>query len=191
MRLWYLLGPAETRFTFALVNFIAVLIIACPCAMGLATPTAIMVGTGKGAEQGILFKNAESLERAQKLDTHRAGQDRHAHAGRTAGHGYHAGSGLPKQKCSVMRLPPKKGPSTRWERQLCGPPGSGSLALDQPDEFEALPGHGVRAVVKGREVMLGNERLMKDRKVIIGRAPRGRAEPVVPGQDTHVRRGRR
>ncbi len=66
---WYFFGPAETRFTFALVNFIAVLIIACPCAMGLATPTAIMVGTGKGAEQGILFKNAESLERAQKIDT--------------------------------------------------------------------------------------------------------------------------
>src|SRR5512144_2137182 len=67
--LWYIFGPADTKFTFALVNFIAVLIIACPCAMGLATPTAIMVGTGKGAEQGILFKNAESLERAQKIDT--------------------------------------------------------------------------------------------------------------------------
>jgi Cu+-exporting ATPase len=67
--MWYYFGPTETRFTFALVNFIAVLIIACPCAMGLATPTAIMVGTGKGAEQGILFKNAESLERAQKIDT--------------------------------------------------------------------------------------------------------------------------
>ena len=67
--IWYFLGSAESRFTFALVNFIAVLIIACPCAMGLATPTAIMVGTGKGAEQGILFKNAESLERAQKINT--------------------------------------------------------------------------------------------------------------------------
>ena len=67
--IWYFFGPTETRFTFALVNFIAVLIIACPCAMGLATPTAIMVGTGKGAEKGILFKNAESLERAQKIDT--------------------------------------------------------------------------------------------------------------------------
>src|SRR5512144_1067721 len=67
--IWFFLGSPETRFTFALVNFIAVLIIACPCAMGLATPTAIMVGTGKGAEKGILFKNAESLERAQKIDT--------------------------------------------------------------------------------------------------------------------------
>ncbi|HYA86157.1 MAG TPA: heavy metal translocating P-type ATPase, partial [Nitrospirota bacterium] len=66
---WYIFGPSEHKFTFALLNFIAVLIIACPCAMGLATPTAIMVGTGKGAEHGILFKNAESLERAQKIDT--------------------------------------------------------------------------------------------------------------------------
>lgn len=64
---WFNAMPAETRLPFALVNFVAVLIIACPCALGLATPTAIMVGTGKGAENGILIRNAESLEKAHQI----------------------------------------------------------------------------------------------------------------------------
>ena len=65
---WLLLGP-EPALTFALLNTVAVLIIACPCAMGLATPTSIMVGTGKGAESGILIRGGEALEGAHKLDT--------------------------------------------------------------------------------------------------------------------------
>jgi P-type Cu+ transporter len=66
---WFLTGPEESRLTAALLNFVAVLIIACPCALGLATPTAIMVGTGKGAEMGILIKNSEVLEKAKAIDT--------------------------------------------------------------------------------------------------------------------------
>jgi len=66
---WYVWGPGESAFTFALLNMVGVLIIACPCALGLATPTAIMVGTGKGAQNGILIKGGEALERAYKINT--------------------------------------------------------------------------------------------------------------------------
>ncbi len=66
--IWFVLGP-EPSLTYAIVTLVAVLIIACPCALGLATPTAIMVGTGRGAEMGILIKDAASLERAHEVDT--------------------------------------------------------------------------------------------------------------------------
>ncbi len=66
---WFLVSPPETRWSMALVNFVSVLIIACPCAMGLATPTAVLVGTGRGAEMGILIRNGEALEIAQSIDT--------------------------------------------------------------------------------------------------------------------------
>src|SRR5205085_11952372 len=66
---WFVVSPVETRFAMALINFVSVLIIACPCALGLATPTATMVGTGKGAENGILIKGGEALETAYKLTT--------------------------------------------------------------------------------------------------------------------------
>jgi P-type Cu+ transporter len=164
---WYLLGTAETRFTFAFVNFIAVLIIACPCAMGLATPTAIMVGTGKGAEQGILFKNAESLERAQKIDTIVLDKTGTLTRGEPKVTDLIV-VGISKQELLFLAGSAEKGSEHPLGEAIVRGAVDAGASPEQADEFEALPGHGIKAMVKGREVVLGNEKLMKDRKVDFG-----------------------
>ncbi len=165
--IWYFVGAAETRFTFAFVNFIAVLIIACPCAMGLATPTAIMVGTGKGAEQGILFKNAESLERAQKIDTIVLDKTGTLTRGEPKVTDVVVHGSSEKDILFFAGSAEKGSEHPLGEAIVQGAQDKG-ISLEQSDNFEALPGHGIKAVVMGREVALGNEKLMADRKVDLG-----------------------
>jgi len=160
--IWFFIGPAPA-LTFAFLNFVAVLIIACPCALGLATPTAIMVGTGKGAEHGILIRSAETLERSHKINavlldktgTLTRGEPRvtdviaipsfsEEEVLKLAASAEH-GSEHPLGEAIVM---------TASERQLEGYPVS---------NFNAIPGHGVEALVKRKKLLLGNLRLMKDR----------------------------
>jgi Cu+-exporting ATPase len=162
--IWYLFGPAETRFTFALVNFIAVLIIACPCAMGLATPTAIMVGTGKGAEQGILFKNAESLERAHKIDTVVLDKTGTLTRGEPKVTDVNH-DGMSERDLLFFAGSAEKGSEHPLGEAIVRRALEQGIALEQTDEFEALPGHGIRAMIKGKEIILGNERLMTDRTI--------------------------
>ncbi|MHB8844186.1 MAG: heavy metal translocating P-type ATPase [Nitrospirota bacterium] len=165
--LWFFLGSGETRFTFALVNFIAVLIIACPCAMGLATPTAIMVGTGKGAEHGILFKNAESLEHAQKINTIVLDKTGTLTRGEPKVTDVIA-AGISRQELLHLAGSAEKGSEHPLGEAIVRGATEAGAAPEQADEFEALPGHGIRAVLKGKEVVLGNEKLMKDRRVDFG-----------------------
>ncbi len=165
--LWYVFGPAEARFTFALVNFIAVLIIACPCAMGLATPTAIMVGTGKGAEHGILFKNAESLERAQRIDMIVLDKTGTLTQGKPLVTEI-IGHDMDEREILFLAGSAEKGSEHPLGEAIVRAAGERTIALDHSDEFEALPGHGVKALVRGREVVLGNERLMSDRAIALG-----------------------
>ncbi len=165
--LWYVFGPEETRFSFALLNFIAVLIIACPCAMGLATPTAVMVGTGKGAEHGILFKNAESLERAQKIDTIVLDKTGTLTRGEPRVTDI-LSNGMTEQEILFLAGSAERASEHPLGQAIVRFAIEKGITLDNNDEFEALPGHGIKARIKGKTVLIGNERLMAEQGVAFG-----------------------
>ena len=160
--IWYLVGPAPA-LTFALLNFVAVLIIACPCALGLATPTAIMVGTGKGAEHGILIRSAESLERSHKIrsvlldktGTLTRGEPRVTDIITTAS----------SSREEVLRLAAsaERGSEHPLGEAIVRAASEEKLELSPVSDFSAVPGHGIEALVKGKKVLLGNLKLIKDR----------------------------
>ncbi|MBI3109809.1 copper-translocating P-type ATPase [Candidatus Daviesbacteria bacterium] len=156
---WYIFGPTPA-FLYAMLNAIAVLIIACPCAMGLATPTAIMVGTGIGAQNGILIKDAQSLETAHKIDTIIFDKTGTLTKGKPvvtdiAGNVLQEAASLEKvSEHSLAEAIVQKGEE---EKIKFLPVGS----------FEAIPGHGVMGVVGGKKVVLGNRRLMEKEAIDI------------------------
>jgi len=160
---WVSFGP-EPRFAHAIVNAVAVLIIACPCALGLATPMAIMVGTGRGAHAGVLIKNAEALETMEKVDTivfDKTGT-------------------LTEGKPKVVAVLPQGNPpeisrdellrlAASLERASEHPLGTAivskaneqKLRLSDPVNFQSMPGQGVRGTVEGKSVAVGNSALMR------------------------------
>ncbi|MFQ5653026.1 MAG: heavy metal translocating P-type ATPase, partial [bacterium] len=164
---WWIFGPVPA-FTFALLNFVAVLIIACPCALGLATPTAIMVGTGKGAENGILIKGGESLETAHRLNTIIFDKTGTLTKGEPEVTDIVLCNGY--QEETVLRL------ASSAEKFSEHPLGEAivkrskvrGLRIDDPTEFNAIPGHGIEATVNGNLVLLGNRKLMQKRAVELG-----------------------
>ena len=162
--LWFVLAPVETRFTLALVNFVSVLIIACPCALGLATPTAIMVGTGVGAENGILVRSGESLEIAHRVSTV-----------------------VLDKTGTITRGEPRVTdviPLTGTDAELLEISASAESVSEHPfaaaivsaakekdlspspvTEFRALPGQGLEAKVRSHRVVIGNPELMRSRAI--------------------------
>jgi Cu+-exporting ATPase len=165
---WYAFGPSP-RLTFALLNFVAVMIIACPCALGLATPTAIMVGTGRGAEQGILIKGGESLETAHKVDTIvfdktgtlTKGEPRLTDIAAVA---TFADRDVLFYAASVEKV--SEHPLGEAVVKMAGERG---VALENPGDFQALEGLGISATIKGKSVLIGSARIMTERGVDIGR----------------------
>ncbi len=159
---WYFVGPSPA-LTFAILNFVAVLIIACPCAMGLATPTAIMVGTGKGAEHGILIRSAEALERAHRVNTVLLDKTGTLTRGELAVTDIVTASSSSWEE--VLRL------AASAEHNSEHPLGQAvvkaalekKLELSPPSNFNAILGHGVEALLAGKKLLLGNLRLMKER----------------------------
>ncbi len=159
---WLVLGPAGTRLPLALTAFVSVLIIACPCALGLATPTAIMVGTGKGAEYGILIRNAEALEKAYQVDTILLDKTGTITQGVPALtdlrplFGYQAADLLPLLAAVERQSEhPLAAAVVRYaEGQNAAPvPATG---------FRSVPGQGAAATVQGQAVLIGNERLLRE-----------------------------
>lgn len=159
--LWYIIGPSQA-FLFALLNMVAVLIIACPCAMGLATPTAIMVGTGKGAENGILIKNAESLEIANKITTvifDKTGTLTNGKPVVTDVLGV-TGSRESEKKILILAASIEKGSEHSLAESIVKKAEVEKLTLQEVTGFHAIAGHGVKGKSGKDEILLGNRRLM-------------------------------
>jgi Cu+-exporting ATPase len=152
---WIVLGP-EPKLTYALTAFIAVLIIACPCALGLATPTAIMVGTGRGASRGILIKSAIALEAAQRIDTVAFDKTGTLTVGRPEVTDMLSCSDYGEDE--ALRLIASA--ELRSEHPLAGAvleaARTKGLVASEPAGFESFPGQGVHAVVDGHDVYVGN-----------------------------------
>lgn len=158
---WYFIGHAE--FTFALRIFIAVLVIACPCAMGLATPTSIMVGTGRGAQLGVLVKSGEALEMAQKVDAVIFDKTGTLTYGRPELTDLRviAGGMDESQVLSLVAAAESGSEHPLAEAVVNAAKGKG-LALAEPGSFEAVTGRGIRATVSGKTVLIGNREFMAE-----------------------------
>ncbi len=156
---WLLVGP-DPAFTFAMLNAVAVLIIACPCALGLATPTAIMVGTGKGAERGILIRNAEALERAHKVRTVVLDKTGTLTQGKPKVSDVVA---LEMGEEELLRLAAsaEQGSEHPLGEAIVAEARERGLGLEEAEHFEAIPGLGVQARVDGYSLLLGNLALME------------------------------
>lgn len=156
-----ILWVAFTRdFNLALKNFIAVLVIACPCALGLATPTSIMVGTGKGAEYGVLIKGGEALEIAHKVDTVVLDKTGTVTEGEPIVTEILTANGFDEVELLRISASAERGSEHPLGEAILKKAEEENLSLYVTDHFEAIPGYGIVASLQGKEVILGNKKLM-------------------------------
>ena len=159
--LWYFWGPAPA-LTFALLNFVAVLIIACPCALGLATPTAIMVGTGKGAENGVLIRSGEALETAHKIGAIILDKTGTLTQGRPVVTDIVAVPGFGEGEVLTVAASAERGSEHPLGEAIVNSAKEKGLHLAEATEFNAIPGRGIEARINGQKVLLGNLKLMQE-----------------------------
>ena len=153
--IWLAVGP-EPRITHALIAFVTVLIIACPCALGLATPTSIMVGTGKGAENGILIRNAEALEMAHKLNAIILDKTGTISTGQTKVTDIIAENGMKEDELLKISASLEKGSEHPLGEAIVRAAEEKNIKLEKITDFEALPGMGIRGRLDNRTILLGN-----------------------------------
>jgi Cu+-exporting ATPase len=159
---WFALGSGVGP---ALVNAVAVLIIACPCALGLATPMAIMVGTGRGAENGVLIKNAEALEVLQRADTLVVDKTGTLTEGRPRLTAVEAAPGFTTDEVLRLAASLERASEHPLAAAIVRGAEEKGVSLARVDGFEAVPGRGVVGTVEGRAVVLGNVSLLTERRI--------------------------
>ncbi len=163
---WALLGP-EPRMTHALINAVAVLIIACPCALGLATPMSIMVSTGSGANYGVLFKNAEAIEIMRKVDTLVVDKTGTLTMGKPKLVSVIAADGFEKNEMLSIAASLERGSEHPLASAIVQGAEEQNIKLSNAESFDSVTGKGITGKVNGVPVALGNLALMKDLKVDI------------------------
>ncbi|MDN5857465.1 MAG: cadmium-translocating P-type ATPase [Pseudonocardia sp.] len=180
---WTLFGPADGGLTLAIGTAIAVLIIACPCALGLATPTAIMVGTGKAAELGILVSGGEALEQARRLTAVVLDKTGTITRGRPTVAAVHTRGGWTEDDVLTLAGAAEVGSEHPLGEAIVAAAHDGGLALPRVERFAAVPGHGIDASVDGRRVLVGNRALLagidvSDLDVVAAAAAQGGRTPM-------------
>jgi Cu+-exporting ATPase len=169
---WYLLGPAP-QLAYALVAAVTVLIIACPCALGLATPISIMVATGRGAQAGVLIRNAAALERLAKVDTLIADKTGTLTEGKPALTGVEAAGGFTQDEVLKLAASLEAGSEHPLAAAILRGAEARGLKPDKATGFAAVTGQGVKARVGGTEAALGNVRLMETLGIATGSLAEG------------------
>ena len=170
---WFFAGPHQIQgqdvspFTIGFLNFVAVLVIACPCALGLATPTAIIVGTGKGAEHGILIRSADTLERAHKINAVLLDKTGTLTMGKPAVTDIVAEAGYTNEDILRLAASAEKNSEHSLAEAIVKEAAEKSLELAPATEFNVLPGLGIEATVDGKKLLLGNLKLIQERKLIV------------------------
>ena len=159
---WLIAGESGV---FALTIFISVLVIACPCALGLATPTAIMVGTGKGAEYGVLIKGGEALESTHKINTIVFDKTGTITEGKPVVTDIMTNGNISLDELLKIAASAEKGSEHPLGEAIVREGEKKNLGLYTIDKFVAIPGHGIEVEIKSDSILLGNKKLMNDRKI--------------------------
>ena len=164
---WSTFGP-EPRLAYALVAAVSVLIIACPCALGLATPMSIMVGVGRGAGAGVLIKNAEALERMEKVDTLVVDKTGTLTEGRPAVTEIVAADGVDETELLRLAAGLERGSEHPLAEAIVAAAGERGIELAEASDFDSPTGKGVTGTVDGRRIVIGNARFLTEEGVDVG-----------------------
>jgi len=157
---WFLIGP-EPKLSHALINAVAVLIIACPCALGLATPMSVMVGTGRGASAGVLVRNAEALEVLQKVDTLVVDKTGTLTVGKPRVVSFKAQPGFTEDDLLSLAASVEQGSEHPLAGAILAAAKARNLNIPKAESFQSLPGKGAKALVNGRTVLVGNHAMFR------------------------------